>query len=84
MRGDHFQVLRLTQEAYDQLSLFAREEPQAYLNPDTDFEAVLFNRGVSDYCEETGIFANRPISLSPMSSISLSPLYTRNDPKCCH
>ena len=35
-----FPILRLTQEAYDQLALFAREDPDAYLNPETDFERV--------------------------------------------
>ena len=55
MAAQQFPILRLTQEAYDQLWLFARENPKAYLDPDTDFDQVLIDRGVTDYAEDTGI-----------------------------
>ena len=41
MVEEHHAIFRLTQEAYDQLAQFARENPQSYLNRDTDFEQVL-------------------------------------------
>ena len=63
MVTEQFQIFRLTQEAYDQLALFARENPQAYLDPDTDFVRVLLDRGVTEYAEETGIVSDRPIAL---------------------
>ena len=68
MASENFPVLRLTQEAYDQLSLAARENPDLYLNPSTDFHLVLANRGITYYAEETGIFSDRPINLTPVSS----------------
>ena len=68
MASEQFPILRLTQEAYDQLGLFARENPQAYLDPGTDFHRVLTDRGVSDYSEETGLLTNRPIALNPVES----------------
>ena len=61
-------VYRLTQEAYDQLWLAARETPEAYLDPERDFAKVLQERGVSDYLEETGVSADRPIELTPVES----------------
>ena len=67
--AQQFQIFRLTQEAYDQLWLFAKENPKAYLDPDTDFIQVLLDRGVTDYAEDTGIVANRPISLTPVERV---------------
>ena len=68
MVTEQFQIFRLTQEAYDQLALFARENPQAYLDSDTDFVRVLLDRGVSEYAEDTGIISDRPIALTPVES----------------
>ena len=64
---DQFPVLRLTQDAYNQLLLVAGESPEIYLDPDADFEAILAERGLSQYTEETGIFSARPISLTAAS-----------------
>ena len=64
---EQFPVLRLTQDAYNQLLLVAEESPDIYLDPDTDFHAILTERGLSDYTEETGIFSSLPISLTPVS-----------------
>ena len=61
-------IFRLTQEAYDQLWLFARENPQAYVDPETDFERLLLERGLTSYAEETGLFSDRPIDLTPVQS----------------
>lgn len=69
MAAQKFQIFRLTQEAYDQLWLFARENPKAYLDPDIDFGRVLIDRGFTDYAENTGIVANRPISLTPVERV---------------
>ena len=68
MTAEKFPVFRLTQESYDQLGLAAAENPDLYLNPDTDFHQVLVSRGIIDYAEETGILSERPISLTTVSS----------------
>ena len=65
MPAEQYPVLRLTQEAYDQLAIVARERPEIYLDPGTDFDAVLSDIGLNDYAEETGIFASSPIELKP-------------------
>ena len=61
-------ILRFTQEAYDRLRILATQNPEIYLDPDTDFAAVLSNDGFTHYAEPTGIAANRPISLQPVKS----------------
>ena len=61
-------VFRLSQEAYDQLYEFAAKNPETYLDPEIDFDAVLRQRGVSDYLEETGIYTDRPVELLPVES----------------
>lgn len=61
-------ILRFTPEAYDRLRLLATQNPELYLNPDTDFAAVLAAAGISDYAEPTGIVANRPIALRPVTA----------------
>lgn len=68
MVAEKFPVLKLTQEAYDQLRLAAEENPAAYLDQSTDFDAVLESRGIGDYLEETGILSESPISLTPVAS----------------
>ena len=68
MAAERFPIFRLTQDAYHQLELFAREEPQSYLNPETDFAKVLLDRGVANFSEDTGIFSDRPIELTPVQS----------------
>ena len=61
-------VFRLTQEAYDQLLLVARDTPEVYMNPETDFGQILLQRGVAIYTEETDIVTSSPIQLTPMES----------------
>jgi hypothetical protein len=60
-------VYRLTQEAYDQLRLAADENPDSYLDPESDFAKVLRERGVCDPFEETSIATDKPISLTPVA-----------------
>ena len=61
----HHQVLRLTREAYDALEGYAQANPEQYLDPDTDFGAILSGLGITDYAEDTGITTEEPISLEP-------------------
>ena len=57
-------VFRLTPEAYYNLQDFAAQNPEAYLNPDIDFSAVLAERGVANYVLDTAITTSYPVSLS--------------------
>jgi len=66
--NDDEKILRFTQEAYDRLWLLATQNPEIYLNPDADFAEVLAAHGIDHYAEPTGITANMPISLQPVSS----------------
>ena len=68
MVDEQHAIFRLTQEAYDQLAQFARESPQAYLNPDMDFDEILRSRGVQQITEETDFYSNHPIELTPVQS----------------
>ena len=53
--NDGYPVYRFTQEAYDQLVLVAKETPEKYLDPTTDFEEILDSRGISRATEDTGV-----------------------------
>ncbi len=59
-----YPVLRLTAEAYHNLQDFAAQNPEAYLDPDIDFSAVLAERGVTNYATSTPITTTKPISLT--------------------
>ena len=72
MASERYPVFRLTQEAYDQLTIVARERPEIYLDSDTDFHQVLSDAGVTDYTEGTGIFATSPIALQPEATSPLN------------
>ena len=61
-------ILKFTQEAYDRLWLIAGQNPEIYLDPDTDFAQVLAKYGIDHYAEPTGITTSSPISLQPASS----------------
>ena len=65
-------VFRLTPEAYYNLQDFAAQNPEAYLNPDIDFSAVLAERGVTNYVTSTHITTTRPVSLS-MDGVPTTP-----------
>lgn len=62
-----FPVHRFTLEAYDALRQEADDNPSAWLDTNADFCAILTDLGVSEPTEETGIAANRPIALEPVS-----------------
>ena len=70
-------VYRLTQEAYDQLRLAADENPNSYLDPESDFAKVLRERGVCDPFEETCIATDKPISLTPVAEGGIPNLADR-------
>ena len=61
-------VFRLSQDAYNQLTLVARETPELYLDPDMDFDGLLRERGLSDCLEPTDIYSDGPICLAPVDS----------------
>ena len=61
-------ILKFTQEAYDRLWLIAAQNPEIYLDPDTDFAKVLATHGIDHYAEPTGITTSSPISLQPVNS----------------
>ena len=65
MHSERYPIFRLTQEAYNQLTIVARERPEIYLDPNTDFRQILLDIGVTDYAEDTGIFSSKPIALQP-------------------
>ena len=65
MASEHFPVLRLTQDAYNQLRIALEHDPNQWSNPETDFAEVLASRGVTDIVEQTGIFSTTPLKLVP-------------------
>ena len=72
MATERHPVFRLTQEAYDQLAIVARDRPEVYLDPDVDFHNVLTDLGVTDYTDDTGISTTRPIALKPEATSPLN------------
>ena len=67
MTMERFPILRLTQDAYDQLLSVSEDTPEVYLDPDTDFGQILRSRGIAEYAENTGVYSTRPIELTPVS-----------------
>ena len=72
MSSERYPIFRLTQEAYDQLAIVARDRPEVYLDPDTDFHQILDEIGVADYTEDTGIYSRSPIALEPETTSPLN------------
>lgn len=56
-------VLRLTNRGRSVLQDLAKDRPELWRDPETDFAAVLQQRGVTDYAVETGAVAAGPITL---------------------
>ena len=56
-------IMRLTDGGRNVLLELAKEDPELWLNPDTDFAAELRKRGASEYAEATGALANGVIEL---------------------
>lgn len=63
-----YPVLRLTQDAYNALRQESENNPELYQDPQTDFHEVLRTHGITDSVEETDVFANRPIHLTPVTT----------------
>ena len=64
---ESYSVYRLTQEAYDQLRLVADTDPSLYLDSEINFGALLEDRGVDNYTEETEVTTTIPINLDPVA-----------------
>ena len=60
-----YSVKRLTQPAYDALKDIATIQPELWLDPDTDFEALLLEKGVTDFAEDTGAIGDDSFTLEP-------------------
>ena len=61
-----FPILRFTQEAYDQLKLFAKEHPERWCAEDVDFDQILKTEvRITDYTEETGVTTTKRPALVP-------------------
>ena len=58
-----YPVLNLTQAAYDVLREVATTHPELWLSHDTDFGALLKERGVDDYTENTGAIGDDEVVL---------------------
>ncbi len=62
-------VFRLTDEALHALETISKESPEVYLNPSTDFDALLRAHGLDVYAEPMkGVWSIQPISLTPVES----------------
>ena len=57
-------LMRLTRAAYNALEGYSQSNPEVWLNPSTDFAAVLDRLGITDYAEPTGLNSRRPINLN--------------------
>lgn len=56
-------IKRLTSDGRNALMALTQEAPELWFDPDTDFDAVLQSRGVTDYAEEIGVASHGPIAL---------------------
>ena len=63
--SDGIPVMKFTEEAMAQLSELADNQPELWLNPETDFLQVLRERDVGQIEEPTGITAPMPIRMPP-------------------
>lgn len=54
---------RLTQEAYDWLRELAKDKPDLWFDPDTDFAALLVSNGIKPYLKSTGFEFQGPVEL---------------------
>ena len=55
--------MRLTAQAMDALRSQARQSPEIWQDPNTDFGALLESLNIRDYAEPTGLFALGEISM---------------------
>ena len=65
-KSNRFPILRFTQEAYDQLKLFAKEHPDRWRAEDVDFHHLLTAEiSIENYAEETGVTTMKRPALVP-------------------
>lgn len=57
------EIMRLTTEAMDTLRSKAKDTPELWQNPKTDFEEVLSSVNVTEYVSPTGLYAQTQISM---------------------
>ena len=61
-------VFRLNDEARFELTRIAEEEPEIYLDPAADFEAILRSKGIDDYIEPvSAVRFEVPVNLTPVT-----------------
>lgn len=60
-----YSVKRLTQPAYDALKELATTQPEMWLDPNTDFGALLVEKGIPDYTEDTDAIGDADFVLEP-------------------
>ena len=65
--AEKFPVYRLTNDASHALDLESRDNPDMWMDPNADFHHLLVDKGIPIYTEETGVFSDRPINLTPVS-----------------
>ena len=64
-----YDVFRLTDDALSALENVAGDSPEIYMDPSTDFGALLRGKGIADYAELVeGVWTNVPISLTPVEN----------------
>lgn len=56
-------VYRLSQDAYNILYREAQDHPELWLDPDTDFIALLYENKLDVFCEDVGVKSEGPITL---------------------
>ena len=60
-----FDVMRLTQPAYDTLRELATTQPELWLDHNADFGVLLEQQNISDYAEKTGVVGDKDLVLEP-------------------
>ena len=78
-------IYRLTSNGRNSLLQLARDKPELWLEPNTDFGAELSILGVTDYAEEIGVTSNGLLSLPSGGQYHLRerPKMDRNAPTFC-
>ena len=56
-------IMRFTNEAYHSMRALAQQQPELWLNPNTDFAEILRNLNINPYAETTGLVAAATVKL---------------------
>ena len=59
------QIMRFSDDAMMTLDELAREAPELWQDPETDFPTILETRGIRECEEDTGLTASGPIVMPP-------------------